>query len=79
MKDRRKPTGFVAICQCGKTIGAMDYERTDHKEAGKILGQWLTNGCKIEPRFGGRWTEHISVCECPELVSWAIEQGVIGG
>ena len=61
-----KPTGFVAICQCGKTIGAMDYKRTEHKEAGKILGKWLHWGCIVCPRFDDIWQEKISPCECPE-------------
>ena len=52
---KKKPTGFVAICQCGKIIGAMDYKRTDRIEAGKILGEWLASGCTIEPRFENSW------------------------
>lgn len=62
--SKKKPTGFVAICQCGKTIGAMDYTRTDRKDAGKLLGEWLADGCKIEPRFKGTWNEKIATCEC---------------
>jgi hypothetical protein len=62
--SKKKPTGFVAICQCGKTIGAMDYTRTDRKDAGKLLGEWLADGCKIEPRFKGTWSEKIATCEC---------------
>jgi len=42
----------------------MDYTRMDRKDAGKVLGKWLANGCKVEPRFDSQWTEHISVCEC---------------
>lgn len=64
MDKKKKPTGFVAICQCGFKIGALDYSRTDRKEAGKALGEWLHNGCKIEPRFEGSWKETITNCQC---------------
>ena len=62
--NMKKPTGFVAICQCGKIIGAMDLRRTDRVDAGKILGEWLYRGCTVEPRFGGQWQETLSSCEC---------------
>lgn len=61
---KRKPTGFVAICQCGEKIGAIDYVLIDRKDAGKVLGQWLADGCVIEPRFKGSWSEKITSCKC---------------
>jgi hypothetical protein len=61
---KNKPTGFVAICQCGKVVGAMDYDRTGRKEAGKILGYWLANGCNIVSKFGSFWNEKIESCVC---------------
>jgi len=61
---KRKPTGFIARCQCGKIVGALDYRRTGRAEAGSIIGKWLTDGCTIEPRFGGTWGECIEVCTC---------------
>jgi hypothetical protein len=64
MNETRKPTGFVAICQCGETIGAMDYNRTDRKEAGKILGDWLAHGCSVIPRFGSSWQATLTSCKC---------------
>jgi len=63
---KQKPTGFIAICQCGEIIGAMDYDRTDRKEAGQILGKWLANGCTIEPRFGCSWGEIVTSCKCED-------------
>lgn len=60
----RKPTGFVAKCQCGVFTGALDYDRMDRKDVGKMLGDWLARGCIVEPRFGGEWTEHIGSCTC---------------
>ena len=63
---KKKPTGFIATCQCGNVVGAMDYDRTDRKEAGQILGQWVADGCTISPRFESCWSEHISACRCKE-------------
>ena len=62
--SKKKPTGCVAICQCGKIIGAMDYARTPIKDAGKILGQWIADGCIVESRFTGSWSAKIESCEC---------------
>ncbi len=61
---KNKPTGFVATCQCGEVIGAMDYQRTDRKDAGKILGQWIADGCTIEPRFDDTWLVKVTDCKC---------------
>ena len=63
---KKKPTGFVAKCQCGVFIGAMDKDRTDPRDAGKILGKWLEDGCTVEPRFEGTWSVHLSACQCSE-------------
>ena len=38
---KRRPTGFVATCQCGVAIGAMDINRTERADAGRLLA----NGC----------------------------------
>lgn len=64
MMAKKKPTGFVARCQCGAIVGAMDYERTDRCEAGQILSKWLFDGCTIEPRFAGAWNAMIEACRC---------------
>lgn len=61
---KRKPNGFVARCQCNVIIGAMDFERTERREAGKILGEWLFNGCTVEPRFDFKWSASIEPCQC---------------
>lgn len=61
---RRRPTGFVARCQCGVLVGAMDFERTGRVEAGQILGRWLYDGCTVEPRFDWKWEAHIESCKC---------------
>jgi hypothetical protein len=62
--SKKKPTGFVAICQCGKIVGAMDFTRTPIKDAGKILGQWIGEGCIVEPRFTSSWSANIESCSC---------------
>ena len=64
--NKLKPTGFVAICQCGEFVGAMDYKNTPRKEAGKMLGEWLHNGCTVQPRFECDWSVHITSCKCKD-------------
>lgn len=61
---KRKPTGFVAICQCGVLTGAMDLTRTDQKDAGQVLGKWLSDGCSVTPRFAGQWVATVLPCKC---------------
>lgn len=61
---KKRPTGFVATCQCGVVVGAMDSKRTDQREAGKLLGKWLADGCTVEPRFTGTWEAAIAPCCC---------------
>ena len=61
---KSKPTGFVAICRCGVSVGAIDYSRTDRKEAGKIIGKWLDEGCTIVPNFFGTRSVEIGLCQC---------------
>lgn len=61
---KKKPTGFVAVCQCGAIVGALDYGRTDRRDAGKIMGQWLADGCTVSPRFESSWSEKLSACKC---------------
>ena len=61
---KKRPTGFVAICQCGVIVGAMDYERTERRDAGKLLGMWLHDGCTVEPRFNGTWSITVEKCRC---------------
>lgn len=61
--SRQKPTGYVAKCQCGVYIGALDIERTERSEAAKILGEWLASGCTVEPRFGS-WNVELFACMC---------------
>jgi hypothetical protein len=63
-----KPTGFVAKCQCGVYIGAVDIRRTRNEDVSKLLGKWLfTDGCTVEPRFDGTWMETISPCQCKSI------------
>lgn len=61
---KKRPSGFIAICQCKQIIGALDFIRTDRKEAGKILGGWLADGCTIEPRFKSNWQVTVKQCRC---------------
>lgn len=61
---KKSPTGFVATCQCGIVFGAMDYRNVSGKDAGKILGQWLHDGCTVTPRFAGNWWVDVEPCQC---------------
>jgi len=61
---KKKPTGFVATCRCGTIVGAMDDGRTDRREAGKLLGQWLASGYTVEPRFDYTWSVTVGQCRC---------------
>lgn len=63
MTKKLKPNGYVAICQCGCTVGAIDLERTDRKDSGRILGRWISDGCELKPQFG-MWTAEITSCQC---------------
>ncbi|EIU1490842.1 hypothetical protein ACTVD7_005554 [Pseudomonas aeruginosa] len=63
---KRRPTGFVATCQCGVAVGAMDINRTERADAGRLLGKWLYDGCTVEPRFAGTWSAEIGPCKCPK-------------
>lgn len=61
---KRKPTGFIAICQCGKVVGALDFIRTDKKDAGRIMGKWLADGCTVRPEFNTEWSCKVEGCLC---------------
>jgi hypothetical protein len=67
MTKKKKPTGFIAKCQCGLNVGAMDYINTDKAEAGRILGKWLHDGCTVIPMFDSSWQVTCSPCECEVL------------
>jgi hypothetical protein len=64
MNINRKPSGFVAVCQCGRIVGALDWERTERAEAGRLLGAWLSRGCTVSPRFTTAWSATIEACAC---------------
>lgn len=64
---KRKPTGFVALCQCSVVVGSMDAARTPRADAGKLLGRWLADGCTVAPRFEGTWQAHVQPCQCERV------------
>jgi|GEM_PF-1231285 len=61
-----KPVGFIARCQCGVIVGAMDYERTERAEASKLLGAWLADGCTVSPKLVAPWSISVGVCKCDD-------------
>lgn len=64
MTTKQKPTGFVAKCQCGSFVAALDMERMERSDVAKMLGDWLSRGDTVEPRFGS-WRQTIMPCVCP--------------
>jgi hypothetical protein len=65
-KPTQKPSGFVALCHCGKIIGAMDYQRTQPRDAGRVLGDWLVAGMTVKPMFGSSWSVNLEACACED-------------
>jgi hypothetical protein len=65
-KGKRTPTGFVAVCQCGKAVGALDLERSDRGDASRLLGTWLMAGCTVHPQFTYRWAACVEPCACSD-------------
>lgn len=63
---RRKPFGFTATCQCGVVVGALDAERAERKDMGRLLGELLFNGCTVTPFFGGTNCFEIKSCRCEQ-------------
>lgn len=61
---KRKPSGFVATCQCGLVTGALDAARTDNKDMGRIMGKWLYDGCTVSPYFSGTMSVEVKRCQC---------------
>jgi len=61
---KKKPSGFIAHCQCGEVIGTLDYERSERSDAEKILSKWLSDGCAIYPKFDSNWSIVVSRCRC---------------
>ena len=61
--NRGTPEAWIAICQCGQTIGAVDRLRSATPEVSDALTSWLHRGCVIEPRWGS-FRAIISPCTC---------------
>lgn len=62
--SRPTPTGFVARCQCGVYIGAIDVTGTLRADSAKWVGEWLLDGYTVEPRFGS-WQQKLGPrCKC---------------
>lgn len=60
----KKPTGWVARCQCGVNIGCLDLKRTPINDASRLIGGWLQKGCTLEPRFTSNWSVSLGPCAC---------------
>jgi hypothetical protein len=60
----QEPIGFVALCQCGKVFGVVDYANTDRVEANKTIANCIRRGCLIIPRFEGICRIRVEPCVC---------------
>lgn len=60
----QEPVGFVALCQCGKVFGVVDYTNTDRIEANKIIVNCIKRGCLIIPKFKGICRVMVEQCVC---------------
>jgi len=65
---KKTPTGFVATCQCGNIVGAVDYTQADKTGTEKLLSKWLSDGCTIEPKFEGFWAALVVPCTCDSVL-----------
>ena len=75
MNEKRKPTGFFAVCQCGAVVGALDLERSARSDTAQMLGKWLTNGCAIHPQFTHTWSARLAPCNCATSKAAAPDKG----
>lgn len=60
---KRKPSGFVAICQCGGVVETTD---DDFPHVAETINEWLKNGNTVKPMFGC-WSIYIDGCSCKSL------------
>lgn len=64
MAERKKPTGYVARCQCGEPVGAIDLERCERDLVNRVFGRWISEGMTLEPRFTSNWRCEVIACGC---------------
>ena len=66
-RKEQKPTGFLAQCECGACLGAVDFTLTEPETSLRILSSWLEKGARIIPQFGDGWPVYINPCLCGTL------------
>jgi len=47
-------------------VGALDAERTERQDMGRLLGEWLFYGCTVTPFFGETNCFEIKPCRCEQ-------------
>jgi hypothetical protein len=72
---KKKPTGFVAVCQCGVAVGALDLERSELSDVSRLLGKWLMDGCVVHPQFTHTWAARLEPCKCGQQPNTPISGG----
>lgn len=60
----KRPTGYIATCQCGSIVGALDLQRCDEETVAHMLGKWVAQGRALSPMFEPHWTAAITGCTC---------------
>lgn len=63
---KRKPNGYIGECQCGEIVGALDLNRMDREDSGKMLGLWISRGYKLIPKFESTWSANVTSCKCED-------------
>lgn len=65
-ESQELPSGYVAVCKCGRRIGAVDATRVDRADLSKMLGEWLISGKTVVPKFG-RFEVELRSCQCETM------------
>jgi len=60
---KREPSGYIATCKCGRTVGGIAIAKIDKSQVAMMLGEWILGGMKVEPKFGA-FQVTLSSCKC---------------
>lgn len=82
--ERKQPTGFVAKCQCGAIVGAMDYRMCDSTRSVLAVIQRLPHLNPLSHRMTsrreagetlGRWLHYGCTVEPRFAETWSVDVG----
>ena len=60
---KRQPSGYTATCKCGKIVGGIVIAGIERSHLVELLGEWVLNGKKVEPKFGA-FQVGLMACRC---------------